>query len=124
MWEFDLHFLGCTVAVFSVSKHVALSASKVIETVHVIDSLDFFLEKVWIVPQQVADVHWETNRCNCDRVVRLFLKHLHVLILYIRDIVGGLNIVIGEVVNKIFCVLVLISPVSAKGSLVCSKWDV
>ena len=86
MWEFNLNFLGCTIAVFGVSKHVSISASKVVEPVHVVDSLDFLFEKVWIVSQKVTDVHWETDRCDSDRVVRLFLEHFHVRVLDVWNI--------------------------------------
>lgn len=84
--ELNLYFLCGAIAIFGITEHVAIGTSKVVEAVHIIDSLDLLFEEIWVVSEQVADIHWETDGCDGNGVVWLSFQDVDVSILSIWNI--------------------------------------
>ena len=85
VWELLLNLLGSSIAIVGVSE-VAISTTEIIEAIHIINSFDLLFEKIRVVSQKVADVHWESNRGNSHRLVWLGPEHIYVDVLHITNI--------------------------------------
>lgn len=124
MRELDLDFLSCVVAVCGIAEVVCFSTSEVVHAVHIVNCLDFLLEKVFVVSKHIPNVHRESNSGNRDRFVWLSLKDLHIGILGLWDVVEVFDASIWVVIDKILSILVLGSIIFAKWSLVGTKSNV
>jgi len=123
VWEINLNLLGSSLAVGIVSK-ISLGATEVVASIHVVNSFNFLLEKIFVVLKHISNVHWETNGSNGNRVVSSFTQNLNVSFLGFWDIISVSNSVIWEVVDKICSVGVLTSIIPSKKSFVGSKRNI